>query len=151
MLKKHVFLSYCHDNYEIVSKLHNYLKKLGEQVWWDKNILPGQNLKEEITKAIIDSYAIIFCFSKELYSKDKSGVFPELREAISIYREYPSSTIYIIPVRLSECKIPYIEIDSTTRMDNLLYIDFYPETNQLDTAKKIVNSLKKSPEHPLNN
>ena len=148
MHKKHVFLSYCHDNYEVVSKLYNHLETLGEKVWWDRNIMPGQNLKSEITKAILDSYAIIICFSNELYSKYKSGVFPELREAISIYREYPSSTIFIIPIRLSECQIPYIEIDSTTRMDNLLYIDFFPETKQFDIAKKIVQSLKKAPEHP---
>ena len=47
MPKKHVFLSYCHDNEAEVGQLRADLLAEGEAVWWDKDILAGQDWKQE--------------------------------------------------------------------------------------------------------
>ena len=48
MSKTHVFLSYCRDNKAEVQRLHDELVVAGEPVWWDQDILPGQDWKTEI-------------------------------------------------------------------------------------------------------
>ena len=62
---KHVFLSYCRDNKDQVSPLRDALVAAGEPVWWDQEILPGQDWKMEIRKAMRNSYAVILCLSEE--------------------------------------------------------------------------------------
>lgn len=148
MSKKHAFISYCHDDDKIVSELYDNLIAAGENLWWDKDILPGQDWKIEISNAIQESYAIIICFSREIESRYKSGIYPELRDAVSIFREYAPSSIFIIPVRLSHCKIPFITIDSTTQISDLQYIDFFPQSKRANSIQKIVQSLKMCQEHP---
>ena len=95
--KRHVFLSYCHDNKEEVTQLREQLAAMGEEVWWDEDILPGQNWKMAIREAMHDAYAVIAVFSKETDERKQSGMFPELRDAIDAYRVYPPGSIFLIP------------------------------------------------------
>src|ERR1700694_2524391 len=82
----------------------------GEKVWWDDDIHPGQQWKLEIQKAMRDSYAVVLCLSKELSARVSSGVYPEVKDAIAAYRRYAPGSIFLIPVRLSDCEIPLMEI-----------------------------------------
>lgn len=43
MAKKHIFLSYCRDNQIEAKRLRDDLIAAGEYVWWDQDLLPGQN------------------------------------------------------------------------------------------------------------
>src|SRR5689334_9700214 len=106
MKKKHVFLSYCRDNMDQVARLRGDLSAAGESVWWDQDIQPGQDWKLEIRQAMKDAYAVVLCFSKESQARNRSGIYPEALDAISAYREYAPGSIFLIPVRLSECEIP---------------------------------------------
>ena len=74
---KHLFLSYCHDNREEVAKLRTDLIERGETVWWDQDILAGQDWKQEIRRAMRDSYAVVLCLSAETQSRDATGIYPE--------------------------------------------------------------------------
>ncbi|MEM9266593.1 MAG: toll/interleukin-1 receptor domain-containing protein [Cyanobacteria bacterium P01_F01_bin.13] len=126
MAKKHVFLSYCRDNANEVNRLHGELLAAGEPVWWDQDILPGQDWKLEIRKAMKDAYAVLLCLSKETGERTTSGIYPEALDAIKVYRNYAPGSIFLIPVRLSECDIPMIEIDDTRTLSRLQRVDLFP-------------------------
>ncbi len=145
---KHVFLSYGRENKAEVSKLRMDLLAAGETVWWDADILGGQDWKQEIRKAMRESYAVIACFSKETEARMESGIYPELLDAIEAFRNYAPGGSFLIPVRLSECEIPIIEIDSTRTLDRLQRIDLFPATARGDALTRLVDSLKNSPRHP---
>ncbi|MDA1053489.1 MAG: toll/interleukin-1 receptor domain-containing protein [Planctomycetota bacterium] len=145
MTKKHVFLSYCRDNQDEISKLRDDLITAGESVWWDQDILGGQDWKMGIRAAMRDAYAVAVCLSQETSERILSGVYPEVLDAIAAYREHASGGIFLIPVRLSKCEIPLIEIDGTRTLDRLNHIDLF-EANGLN---KLIQSIRASSLHPL--
>lgn len=146
--KKHLFLSYCRDNRAEVSKLHGDLVAAGEAVWWDQEILGGQDWKHEIRKAMRDAYTVVLCLSTETADRITSGVYPEVLDAIAAYREYAPGSVFLIPVRLSDCEIPLIEIDGTRKLDRLQYVDLFPASQRASGLQQLVKSLKAAPLHP---
>jgi hypothetical protein len=148
MAKKHIFLSYCHDNESDVAQLRDELIAAGEAVWWDKDILLGQDWKQEIRRAMKDSYAVVLCLSKELAVRVESGVFPEVSDAISVYRKQAPGGVFLIPIRLSACAIPDIEIDDTRTLDRLQSTDLFPVAKRGAGLQKLLVALKASPNHP---
>ncbi|MGE3536592.1 MAG: SUMF1/EgtB/PvdO family nonheme iron enzyme [Candidatus Tectimicrobiota bacterium] len=147
-MKKHVFLSYCRDNFEAVAQLHADLVAAGEMVWWDQDILPGQMWKDEIRLAMQDSYAVLLCLSQEARARATSGIFPEALDAIGMYRLYQPGSIFLIPVRLSACSIPPIEIDATRNLQDLQYVDLFPAAVRDAALQRIVRALRRTPGHP---
>ncbi|MEM7795566.1 MAG: toll/interleukin-1 receptor domain-containing protein [Cyanobacteria bacterium P01_C01_bin.118] len=148
MAKKHVFLSYCRDNADEVSRFHGELIEAGEPVWWDQDILPGQDWKFEIRKAMRDAYAVLLCLSKETSERTTSGIYPEALDAINMLREYPPGDIFLIPVRLSACDIPMIEIDATRTLDRLQFVDLFPDERRDAGFQKLIRALRAAPHHP---
>ena len=149
MSKEHLFISYCQENEIQVQRLYTDLKNAGEAPWWNKDILGGKNWKSEIKLALENSYAVICCFSEEAEKKYKSGIYPEIRDAIEIYRQYSPGSIFIIPVRLSTCIIPDFKIDSTTSLQDLEYIDLFPQTKRKAGIDKIIETAREAPDyHP---
>ena len=126
MIGKHVFLSYCHDNAKDAEKLHNDLIAAGESVWWDRDILPGQDWKMTIRQAMKDSYAVVLCLSKQTQQRTTTGIYPEALDAINAYREYRPGEVFLIHARLNDCEIPPIEIDGTRCLDRLQCVDLVP-------------------------
>jgi hypothetical protein len=118
--------TYCRDNKEEVAKLRDHLISSGEPVWWDQDILPGQDWKFEVRNAMKHAYAVVLCLSKELACRFESGVYPEVSDAIEIYRERSPGSIFLIPVRLSDCEIPPLELDGTRTLNRLQYVDLFP-------------------------
>lgn len=145
---QHVFLSYCYDNREEVARLHDDLIASGENVWWDGDIGGGENWKLAIRRAMKSSYAVVLCFSKESVVRAKSGIYPEIMDAIAVYRQYAPGSIFLIPVRLSECEIPDIEIDAINTLDDLQRIDLFPDDKRIDGLQQLINALRKTPSHP---
>lgn len=148
MSKKHIFISYCHDNKKEVNCLYNDLISAGEQVWWDQNILPGQTWKYEIRKAIKESYAIILCFSKESQLRTSSGIYPEARDAIEEFRKLKPGDSFIFPVRLSECEIPPLDIDDTKALDSIQYVDLFPPSKRSQELNYLIEGIRRVPNHP---
>src|ERR1700691_3639919 len=104
MDRTHVFLSYCHDDAAEVELLYDELTAAGEDVWWDRHLKGGQDWKYEIKKAIRSAYAIVLCLSARSSSRKTSGLYPEALDAIELYREYAPGSIFLIPVRLTDCE-----------------------------------------------
>jgi TIR domain len=148
MAKKHVFLSYCCDNQAEIRQLRDELVAAGENVWWDEDIQPGQDWKLEIKHAMKDAYAVVLCLSTESAARETSGIYPEAMDAIELYRQYPPGTIFLIPVRLSKCEIPPVEIDSTKTLDRLQYQDLFPSSHYAAGIQKLLQAIRATPHHP---
>ena len=148
MTRTDLFLSYCHDNARDAARLRADLAAAGETVWWDDNIKGGQDWKMEIRKAMRAAYAVVLCLSAESQARITSGIYPEALDAIAAYREFAPGGIFLIPVRLSQCEIPLIELDGARTLDRLQYIDLFPAANYAAGLQRLLEALRDCPHHP---
>lgn len=83
-------------------------------------MLPGQNWPRRIEDAIASSDFFIACFSKR--SVRKRGAFQtEIRFALDCAGRVPLDDVFIIPVRLDDCRVP-ARIQKETQ-----YVDLFPD------------------------
>ncbi len=82
---------------------------------------------------------------REPVERYRSGVYPEIRDAIEIFRQYGPGQAFIYPVKLSECRVPAIEIDDTRTLGRLQSIDLYPESKRAAGVRKLLMSLADAP------
>lgn len=102
-----IFLSYAFDDNARVRQLYAQLVKLGADPWLDtEKLLPGQDWKLEISKALDDVDAIILCLTQRSVSKE-GYVQKELRLALDRGLEMPEGGIFLIPAKLEPCEMPY--------------------------------------------
>src|SRR5512147_1744448 len=118
--KLRVFLCHASQDKPAVRELY---KRLAVESWiepWldEENLLPGQDFDLEIYRATRDADAIIICLSK--VSVVKEGYLnKEIRRALDIADEKPEGTIYVIPLRLDDCK------PSFERLKQLHWVDYF--------------------------
>lgn len=113
-----VFLCYSNTDKAKVSKLYKKLRSEEINVWYDEeSLIPGQNWKYAIEKAIRLSQMVIICLSKGSINK-KGFVQKEIKIALDIADEQPEGTIYLIPLKLEECQLP-------SRLSHLQCVDLY--------------------------
>jgi hypothetical protein len=137
-----VTIIYSHANATEVADLHGKLVAAGVAVWWDRDILAGQDREIEIRKAIKQSYAVVLCLSRETVAPSKTGIYTELSGAIDAYRQYTPGSVFLIPVRLSECEIPPVEVDATRTLERLTYVDLFPARRQAQGVKQLLEALR---------
>lgn len=102
-----VFISHASEDNSAAKRLTKRLKDNGFALWLDlERLLPGQDWNLEIEKAMRESEAILLCFSKESVAKE-SYIQKEYKRAMRIQEEKPEGTIFVIPVRLDECELPF--------------------------------------------
>lgn len=115
-----VFISYAHEDIEAAQKLYTILKGAGLKPWLDReSLLPGQKWKPAIKNAIESSRYFIPLLSKHSV-EERAYVLRELRAALEILDEFPGKDIFIIPIRLEECKI------SEDKLTELHMVDLFP-------------------------
>jgi hypothetical protein len=101
-----VFLCHSSADKPAVRDLYEKLTARGIDAWLDeKKLIPGQPWKIEIPKAVREADAVIICLSKTSITKE-GYVQKEIKFALDIALEKPEGTIYLIPARLEECKVP---------------------------------------------
>ena len=118
-----VFISYAREDSEAATKIVKALKDNDIEVWFDRDsLLPGQNWKLEIEKAIPTCRYFITILSHKSVTK-RGVVQSEIRQALDVMKEYPVGEIFLIPVRLDNCtqNIPEIR--------NLQWVDMFPDWN----------------------
>ncbi len=115
--KLFVFLSHASEDIPAVRRLYKRLKTDGFDPWLDEErLLPGQDWSLEIEKAMRTSDAILLCFSA--LSVAKEGYLQrEYKRAMQHQEEKPEGTIFVIPVRLDECELPF-------SMREIQWVDF---------------------------
>lgn len=101
-----VFLCHASGDKPTIRLLYKKLQKIGVTPWLDEqNLLPGQDWETEIEKAIKHTDAILVCLSQQSISKI-GFVQKEIKRALDVADEQPEGSIFIIPLKLEECKIP---------------------------------------------
>lgn len=101
-----VFLCHSSGDKEIVRLLNKHLIADGIDTWFDEDkLLPGQDWRLEIFKAVRKVDAVIVCLSQA--SSNKAGFIQrEIKYALDSAEEQPEGAIFIIPLRLEECPVP---------------------------------------------
>lgn len=112
--------------------MYQELIRRGYKPWLDKeNLLPGQDWQEEIPRAIRTSDFVLVFLSAA--STEKRGyVQREFKIALQVLEEVPEGRVYVIPVKLDDCRIPerfsnlhWAELFSPQGLDSILRaIDF---------------------------
>jgi hypothetical protein len=123
MTKKptHAFLSYAREDLDAAREIYEYLTASGISTWFDKESLrPGERWRDAIERAIRDSRYFIAVISSR--SAQKRGfVQTELRRALDVLDQTPDDEVFLIPVRLDECRPPI------ARLDDLNWLDLFPD------------------------
>lgn len=135
-VKQRIFICYAKEDFCYANDLYADLKNAGLYPWLDKkNILPGQNWEKEIKKAIKNSHFFLPLFS--LTSVAKRGyVQREFKMGIDVAKEIPEGEIFMIPLRIDDCQIPFDELSS------IQYQDLYPDWGK--SVEKVIESIKLS-------
>lgn len=111
MLNEHrplkVFLCHASQDKPAVRELYGALKReTWIDPWLDKvKILPGQDWRTEIEKAVEEADVVIVCLSSQSVSKE-GFVQREIKYAYDVALEKPEETIFLIPLRLDQCLVP---------------------------------------------
>ena len=131
--QRQVFLTYAHSDKKPVRKLYDYLTGNRIKAWLDEQeLLPGQNWQYEIRQAILRSDIVIVCLSRQF---NKQGGFrhEELRIVLEKARSIPQGEIFLIPVRLEECRVLPI-------LRQWQYVDLF----EADGYKRLLLGLRKN-------
>ena len=103
--QQQIFLTYAHRDKKAVLKLYDWLIRNRIKVWLDEQeLLPGQNWQYEIRQAILRSDIVMVCLSRQF---NKQGGFrhEELKIVLEKAGSIPEGEIFLIPVRLEECRV----------------------------------------------
>lgn len=116
--KLRVFLCHASEDKPAVRKLY---KRLAAESWiepWldEINLIPGQDWDLEIKNASRKADAIIICLSKVSVAKE-GYVNKEIRRALDISQEKPEGVIYVIPLRLDDCKPSFEQLKKYQWLD----------------------------------
>lgn len=116
-----VFIAYATEDIAAAQKLFNDLEGRGYAPWLDRRkLLPGQNWPRRIEDAIANANFFIACFSSGSVKK-RGGFQTELRYALDCASRMPIDEVFLIPVRLDECRVPF-RIQRETQ-----YVDLFPD------------------------
>jgi DNA-binding response OmpR family regulator len=131
-----VFL--CHSSVDKprARALYDSLAKAGIDAWLDEEkLLPGQDWRLEILKAVRSSHAVVVCLSEE--AVDRAGyVHKEIRQALDVADEQPEGAMFIVPLRFEECAVP-------ERLKQWQWVDFFSK----DGFEQLMRSLQARAEH----
>jgi flagellar biosynthesis GTPase FlhF len=137
-----VFLCHTHVDRDAVSELYQRLK--GESwidPWLDvARILPGQHWTSVIRKSLADADSIIILISNNSINRE-GFVQREMNYAWDLSLEKPRSVIYLIPLRLEDCEVPF---DLRERQ----WADYFGERKE-ETYSALLQSLKLRHEQKL--
>lgn len=125
------FLCHSTPDKKEVTRTYRRLQDDGFHPWLDKqNLIPGQNWRTEISKAIRESNAVIVFLSRA--SVNRAGfVQAEIKQALDVADEQPEGSVFVIPALLEPCTVP-------DRLRHLHWVELYAH----DGYDRLVNALK---------
>lgn len=125
-----IFISYASGDRAKAQKLHAFLVSRGADPWLDtENLLPGQDWKMEISRALDETDLILLCLSKTSVTRE-GYVQKEMRLALDRALEIPPGEIFLIPARFEEVELPY-------SLRDFQWVDLYTDSGM----KKLLKSL----------
>ncbi|CCI32372.1 SUMF1/EgtB/PvdO family nonheme iron enzyme [Microcystis sp. T1-4] len=144
-----IFLAHASEDKPAVLALHERLKQAGYKPWLDKkDLIPGQNWRSVIPKAIANSQLFIACLSQRSIAK-QGFVQREFKMALNQYADRPPNSIYLIPLRLDECDIPDLRQEEYgLNLRDLHWLDYWEEDGFEQLERAIGYQFKLEPEEP---
>jgi TIR domain len=132
-----VFIAYAVEDAPQAERLFRALSDRGFDAWLDRRkLLPGQNWPRRIEDAIASSDFFIACFSRRSVRK-RGGFQAEIRYALDCASRVPLDDVFMIPVRLDDCRVP-ARIQTETQ-----YVDLFPDWSAgLDRVFQIIENQK---------
>lgn len=136
-MAKKVFISYAREDAQTAQRLFFDLRRWGYDPWLDtESLLPGQDFKRTIKKAIKESTFVLILISSK--SVNKRGFFQaEIKEALQVFDEIPPGDVFLIPIRL-DASMPRHE-----QLESIHWVDLFPSYE--DGFPKLMASLKSQP------
>ena len=129
-----VFVAYGKEDAALVRRLCDALEAVGFDPWMDeRKLVPGQNWPRAIESAIETSDFFLACYSENSVNK-KGGFQAEIRYALDCARQIPLDEIFIVPVRLTPCRVP------RCIQRELQYVDLFPDW--VDGLARLVTMLR---------
>ncbi len=126
-----VFISYSHNDAEIVNKMAAHLVKNNANVWvdtWELNV--GDSILSKVQDAIEDSSALLIILSKS--SVESEWCKKELNAGLM--RELDEKKVIVLPVLVEDCEVPLF-------LREKMYADF---RKNFDTGlKSILDAIAK--------
>lgn len=120
------------DLYDLLSK-HEWIDP-----WLDeKKLLPGQEWKTEIEKALEKAHVVIVTLSKGSITKE-GYLQKEFKYALDIALEKPEGTIFVIPLKLEDLE----SVELPRSLKALQYQDYFPKRRRATIFEKLLESLK---------
>jgi hypothetical protein len=104
--KLRVFLCHSSQDKAAVRGLYQRLSDDDIEAWFDEeSLIPGQAWDSEIQNAVRASDVVVVCLSRSSLTKE-GYVQKEIWYALEVAKEKPEGTIFLIPAKLEECKVP---------------------------------------------
>jgi formylglycine-generating enzyme required for sulfatase activity len=133
-----VFLCHSSNDKPAVRELY---QKLRAEPWiepWldEEELYPGQDWNMEIEKAVEAADAIIVCLSKGSITKE-GYIQKEIKTALDFSDYKPEGTVFIIPVRLEDCKPP-------NRLSKWQYADYFEGKREHAFGRLLVSLRKRA-------
>jgi len=113
-----IFLSYAHEDRNIVMSIYKRLEKEGFKPWMDvENLHSGEEWTSAIEKAIRNSDVLIIFMSSHSINR-RGSLQNEIRQSLSVAEEQKFlGEIFVIPVKLDESRVP-------NELTDIQYVDF---------------------------
>jgi hypothetical protein len=132
-----VFLCHASEDKPAVRELY---KRLASEKWiepWldEESLLPGQTFDLEIHNATRDADAIIICLSTLSVAKE-GYVNREIRRVLDISQEKTEGAIFVVPLRLDDCK------PSFEQLRKLHWLDYFPADRLEQAYIRLCRSLE---------
>ena len=133
-----IFLAHASEDKEAVLQLYDQLKTAGYKPWMDvHDLIPGQNWRAAIPKALKSSGIIVACLSSNSVAK-RGYIQKEFRMAIEELSNLPPDEIYLIPLRLDACEIRDLQqFGYGLALRDLQWLDYW----QPDGFEKLTHAI----------
>lgn len=130
-----LFIAYAAEDRAEVDRLYRALENRGYNPWLDhEKLLPGQNWPRRIEEAIENADLFLACFSRNSVNK-RGGFQAEVRYALDCADRVPLDDIFLIPLRLDDCRLP-VRITRETEC-----VDLFPDWNA--GFERVVQTIEK--------
>ena len=135
-----VFLCHASEDKPTVRDLYKRLDAEGWiDAWLDKEkLLPGQDWKMEIEKAVEEADVVIACISSHSVTKE-GFIQKELRYILEQALEMPQGTIFVIPLKLNDCETP-------RSLHAWQWVDYFPVPQRARAYERMLISLRQRAE-----
>jgi len=140
--KKKVFVSYVRANSDDVDRICETFRKSGIDYWLDRDQMEGGKIwKHAIRDAIAKGAFFLACFSDKYKKKKDTYMNEELLLGVEILRSKPYNSGWFIPVKLSRCKIPPLDIGAGKTLQDIQYFCPYEDWNR--EMARLVDLIKR--------